>query len=206
MLGESKYITAQRILQKYFDALNKKYYENKLPTVILTIQKKGRKNVLGHFTPAQVWESGEEKKHEINLSAEAMKREFIEVITTLHHEMVHLYCHTNEIKDTSRSGTYHNKTFKAEAESKDLQIEYSKSIGWSITKASNEFKEFINSIRTNLDIFDICRRDFTNNEQVKKKKKQKYYKYSCLDCGGTVRGNKELKITCCDKQMVIEKK
>ena len=32
------------------------------------------------------------------------------------HEMVHYYCQINNIQDTSRGNTYHNKRFKEEAE------------------------------------------------------------------------------------------
>ncbi|MFP3427159.1 hypothetical protein, partial [Pseudoalteromonas sp. SIMBA_162] len=85
-------------LHKAFDFLNKAYYENKLPQVVIAIHPMGNSNANGWFTPAKLWSDGEEDKHEICITAETMNREAMDIMRTLHHEMIHLYCHENDIK------------------------------------------------------------------------------------------------------------
>lgn len=96
-------------LEEAFDVLNQKYFESALQRVAITIQSTPTAH--GHFTPWNSWEDSGELLKEINLGAESLKCPVVEVIATLLHEMVHYYCHVNGIKDTSRSGTYHNKKF-----------------------------------------------------------------------------------------------
>src|SRR5512136_341014 len=81
----------------------------RMPTV--TVQTRGRKAALGWYAYTG-W--GDGKGHnaaELNVSAEFTRRPAEEVLLTLVHEMVHQRAHEGEIKDTSRDGRYHNKTF-----------------------------------------------------------------------------------------------
>ena len=133
-------------LSKIFKALNEEYFNNELPTPIITIQSTPK--AYGHFTP---WEAYRIKAKdgtmsgavEINIGAGTMDRPIENVVSTLLHEMVHYYCYLNDIKDTSRGGQYHNKRFKTEAENRGLMIEYDPRIGWSITNPSEELLDFI---------------------------------------------------------------
>ena len=70
--------------------------------------------------------------------------------------MVHLYNQENNIKDTSRGNTYHNKRFKQEAEKRGLIIDYDQRIGWSITTLNDEAKQFIDE-NINKDVFTLTR-------------------------------------------------
>ena len=47
----------------------------------------------------------------------------------------------NEIADTCQKGRYHNKTFKAEAEARDLEIGYDRTVGYSHTNPTEAFKK-----------------------------------------------------------------
>lgn len=57
------------------------------------------------------------------------------------HEMVHLYCRENGIKETSRGGTYHNGKFKVEAEKRGLECFKYGQYGWN-TKPSEMLVEY----------------------------------------------------------------
>ena len=59
------------------------------------------------------------------------------------HEMVHYYCHTQGIKDTSRGNTYHNKRFKEEAEKRGLMISSAPHIGYSVTQPAPELEKLV---------------------------------------------------------------
>lgn len=132
----SETITALEVL---FDKLNGIYFEGKLPKPVITVQSSPK--AYGHCTTKQIWQSDDSVMYEINLSAEFINRPMANTAATLCHEMVHLYCLVNEIQDTCQKGRYHNKTFKAEAEARDLQIDYDRAIGYSITSPTEVFTD-----------------------------------------------------------------
>jgi len=102
-------------LNKIFNLCNARFFENALPKVVLTIQS--TPCAYGHITCSKVWKNEDgANRHEINIGAGTLARPIENIVATLVHEMVHLYCMENGIKDTSRGTTYHNKKFKQEAE------------------------------------------------------------------------------------------
>lgn len=120
------------------------------------------------------------------------------------HEMAHLYNLQNGIKDTTRSGTYHNKKFKETAELHGLQVEQVDKIGWSLTTATPQTKQWITD--------NIPIKQFGVYKQVAEKdpksggSKQSSRKYVCPRCGLIARLTKEAAIKCvdCDKVMIFE--
>lgn len=180
-------------LHKAFDLLNEKYYGGKLPQVVIAIRSQGKRvGVLGWFTPAKVWTDGKEDKHEIVITAETLNRPMMDIIQTLHHEMVHLYCHTNDIKDTSRNGAYHNKAFRDTAISvgfEHLNPKPDSKIGWSYITLTDATKAVIESWQLNGDVFSVARKSFGTGKD-KKKKKSNIIKWTCPDCGCILRSSK----------------
>ena len=198
-----KYIDELSVLQKAYKAFNKKYFGNQLEPVVITIQSDMK--AYGYYTTGKLWKTtdGEEKKdyHEINLSAETLKRHYYNTCATLLHEMVHHYCHVNGIKDTSRQGRYHNKDFKKIAEERGLIISYSSAIGWSVTEPSDGLKAYIDSLK--LD-FQKLYRD-TPVKEPTETTKSKVFKYKCPVCGMKVRTSKEhAHIQCMDCGVTLE--
>ena len=137
----TEYTRVSGYLNKIFSDLNETYFENALSKPVITIQSTPR--AYGHVTCGKVWESGEENRHELNIGAGTLRRPIEEIVATMLHEMVHLYCMANGIKDTSRGTVYHNKKFKEEAEKRDLKIEHHDRYGWTITSPSLELLDFI---------------------------------------------------------------
>ena len=109
-------------LEKLFRMLNEDMFEGQLETPIITIQSTPR--AYGHYSVSKIWTvNGEESKHEINIGAGQLDREIEYTVATLLHEMCHMYNDTVlNIQDCSRGGTYHNKQFKATAESVGLIV------------------------------------------------------------------------------------
>ena len=185
-------------LHKAFDCLNNAFYQGELPSVIITVQTKGKTNANGWFTPAKIWDDGTEQKHEINITAESLKREYIDIIRTLHHEMIHLYCHINDIKDVSRGNTYHNARFKKACEEHGFvynENSYDKKYGWSFAALSEETIETICAFDVDANVFKLHRAEtMVGDEQ--KKKKSNIIKWVC-GCGVIVRSSKDgLKLIC----------
>ena len=164
-------------LYRIFDLFNKKFFDNKLEYPIIIIQSK-RKNTLGTCSVNRVWKNKEtenkNEKYEITLSAEHLHRPIEELCGTLLHEMIHLYCSLNNIKDTSNNHVYHNKNFKAEAEKRGLIIEYAQSIGWSVTTLQPNTKDLIKTFEIKEDLFLYYRQSFS----VIKKLRIKYSELS----------------------------
>ena len=191
-------------LNKFFNIFNKELFDGELKDCVVTVQTNGRsKNTMGWFTVGKMWDSKTEEAgavHEINLAAEFLDRPSLEILVTLLHEMIHLYCQLNKIQDTSRNGRWHNKKFKQESEDRLMNVEKRDGIGWSRTTATEELEALINANMDEEDTFTIYRK---REAAGLSKPKQRIFKYECLLCGGKVRGSKELAIMCCDEEMEV---
>lgn len=113
-------------LESLFDILNRVYFDNALPKPVITVQSTPK--AYGHCSTKKIWKSESDGQYEINIGAEFLNRPSANTAATMCHEMVHLYCLVNEIQDTCQKGRYHNKTFKAEAEARDLEIGYDRTV------------------------------------------------------------------------------
>ena len=202
----------QEVLEKAFNILNKVYYNNELPPIVITLQSSPRTN--GHFTLGKVWRAEESHFNEINISVEHLDRPIENIMATLQHEMVHYYCDLHEISDVSHNGRYHNKYFKAEAEKRGLIISYQQYIGYSVTAPSEAFIEVLknNGIEKPSDINrdggvfigfggsdGIGGMNGTSGIEPKKiKPKSSTRKYKCLCCNNSFRATKDLNVLCMD--------
>jgi len=183
----SETITALEIL---FDKLNSIYFEDKLPRPVITVQSTPK--AYGHCTTKQIWASDNSAMYEINLGAEFINRPMANTAATVLHEMVHLYCLVNEIQDTCQKGRYHNKTFKMEAESRDLKIDYDRAIGYSITSPTEAFTSKLTASGFDMTI------KFARATPAKKasSEREKPRKYLCPTCGQKVRSTADLNLIC----------
>lgn len=183
-------------LEEAYAVLNRNYFNSALPMVMITIQSSLK--TFGHCTTKKIWASGEERYYELNLSAEHISRPIENVLATLVHEMVHIYCMENRIKDTSNHNRYHNKNFKEEAEKRDLKIDYAPSIGWSVT---NPTEAFIQNIKV-WGLYDACENyrlgAVMGGRNGKTRKPSSTRKYQCPQCGISVRATKDVNILCMD--------
>ena len=131
----TEYNRASGYLNKIFALLNEKYFESALSKPVITIQSTPK--AYGHVSVCDRWISDEKGRKELNIGAGTLNRPIEEIVATMLHEMVHIYCMDNGIQDTSRGYKYHNKHFKEQAEKRDLIIEHSQSYGWTITKPTD---------------------------------------------------------------------
>jgi SprT-like family. len=149
-----------------------------------------------------VWDINGEETYEIAISSEYLNRSFEEVVSTLMHEMVHLYNLAHGIKDVS--GTqYHNKRFRIEADKRGLVITYARVIGWSVTQLQDATKDWLSTVEVDKSVFDAVRKTPLGI----KKKAQKTYTYTCPMCEEKVLSkNPDLEIRCEDCQELFERK
>lgn len=215
-------LNATNELYRIFDALNENYFDGKLPKVVITIQSSVK--AYGHFSsdrwknkaeeneiiPDKEVEVAKDKKeiikyHEINIAAEHLKRNIYYLCATVQHEMIHLYCHINDIKDTSNGNVYHNKRFKREAELRGLYIDRAPTIGWSLTEPTEEFMDFVENIKVKKELFSFFRK-ISVKVPSEKDPSKKTTKYTCSGCGEAVRGPLGLNILCKDCNLTMEPK
>lgn len=178
-------------LEDIFDKLNTIYFEGKLPKPVITVQTTPK--AYGHCSTKKIWKAGEtEGMYEINLGAEYINRAKEETCATLLHEMVHLYCNENEISETCQKGRYHNKTFKAECEARDLEVEYDRANGYSHMIATETFKAKLTEAGVDLTV----RFARIMPKGKAKAERAKAHAYVCPICGQAVRTTSELTLTC----------
>ena len=215
----------QEVLEYGFEVLNRVYFNNELPPVVITIMSSPK--TYGHFTVGKVWKAEDSRYNEINISAEHLFRGIAYIMSTMQHELIHFYCQLNDIADTSQNGRYHNKNFKNEAEARGLIISYAQYIGYSVTTPSPEFIKVIqdNNIEKPLDINRDGFIGFTGtggggtggdngnngtggNDGSTGKRKTSTRKYKCPHCGNSFRATKDINVLCmdCNEQFVrVEK-
>ena len=191
MLSESS-----KFLEHAFDMLNDIYFNSELPNVVITIQSSPRTN--GHITTQKIWSGVDNCYYEINISAEHLNRPCEQVLATLVHEMVHLYCMERGIADTSKNGRYHNKRFKAECEKRDLHIEYAQYIGYSVTVPTENFIKILkmNNLICDLGFVRSTGETLPPTSGGNSRPKSSTRKYICPSCGISVRATKEVEIIC----------
>ena len=184
-------------------ALNKKFFGGELPPVIITIQSSPR--AYGHYTTWEnTWVGEGQGFHEINIGAETLDRDASEVLATLSHEMCHHYCAVNNIKDTSRGGTYHNKKFKEVAEGTGaILVDYDPRIGYSPTRPTEALIAFIEE--QGWTGVNLSRQSILGLPGGKGRGRSNgVRKYVCPNCHCSVRATKAVNIGCLDCGTVME--
>jgi ribosomal protein S27AE len=200
-----------------FRLLNKTYFNDELERPVIAILTDTTSGAYGWISVGKVWSSKDNAWfREINLCAEHLNRPVELVITTLAHEMCHLWNIQRGVQDTSRAGTYHNAQFKEVAEVRGLLVEKDTRYGYCITKPSLPFTELVKkSCRAGCFKLERMKtyRDGTpkvtktgadGREKTVTRTKQSSRKYVCSTCGVTVRATKDVNIICGDCGVTME--
>lgn len=195
-------------LEKIFRTINADSFGGVIEEPIITIQT--TPGAYGHVTVGKTWKRGEETRHELNIAADWLDRPIENVVTTMIHEMVHLYNIQNGIQDCSRGGSYHNRKFKTEAEKHMLKIDKDERYGWTITSPTDELLEYI--LLQGWEDLEMSRgvhfgfggvgggkaAGGSGGVQggVQKPKGSNSRKYVCPCCGAIVRATRDLELIC----------
>lgn len=200
-------------LEHIYNALNTDFFQDELPVPIITVQSKP--GTYGHCTTSKVWQRKDGGAYELNIAAEVLNYPIEETLDTMLHEMVHLYCRQNGIKEVSRGGKYHNKRFKAEAERRGLVCIPCGQYGWNTTP-SDKLVEYAlskgwNEIKIGRgSLPPIIRTGASGTAQTGAettgggKRPSSTRKLQCPKCGCSVRATKTVRIMCmdCMEQMI----
>lgn len=118
-------------LNMLYDKLNDLYFDGELIKADISISdsKRGKKHCATSYDP--LTESAGIVVH--------MTDDKTQLAVDLCHNMVHLFCMVNDIKETCQKGRYHNGAFHTEAEARDLHVIYDSANGWATTEATENF-------------------------------------------------------------------
>ena len=196
-------------LEKMFRAINADSFAGKLEEPIITIMS--TPGAYGHVTVSKVWRAKGSERYELNMAADWLERPIENVVSTLIHEMTHLYNMQMGIQDCSRGGTYHNKKFKEEAEKHMISIEKHEKYGWTLTSPTDALLEYIMEQGWgDIDMGRGCLFGLLGGKDTGKPgkgaqgsaggedepKKGSSRRYQCPSCKAIVRATKDLKIIC----------
>lgn len=194
-------------IEKMYNTINVDKFGGELPLPIITVQSKP--GTYGHCSTSKVWRRKDDDTYEMNIAAEALTAPIEEVIDTLIHEMIHLYCREHGIQEVSRGGMYHNGRFKALAEEKGLVCEKAGQYGWNTRGTGNDalveyaIEKGWNEIKIGREI--IGRHGINgsgtasgNAPTTGGKRPSSTRKLQCPKCGCSVRATKAVRIMCMD--------
>lgn len=204
----NNYRRTVQYLQRIYNLINIEYFNGELEEITLTVQESVRS--YGHVTVSSTWFTDDKAMKELNISANYLRRDITEVVTTLIHECAHIWNMQHDIKDTSNGYVYHNKRFKETAENLGkIKVDRSEKYGWTVSSPTEETLDFC--IRNGLQDIEIGRQDtysfggFTGgasgngeNENPKPKKPTSTRKYICPCCGNSFRATKDINVLCMD--------
>lgn len=210
----SNYQRTTNYLVKVFKAVNEYYFNGELETPTITVQS--TIGAYGHITTSKVWNNNGVATYELNIGAETLNRPIENVVATMIHESVHLYCMMNQIQDTSNRGVYHNKRFKKVAEEiGHLQVDRHDKYGWTITNPTEDtldfciaygFEDILIKRETNYSFKGLgLPKSGDGSELPKTVKPSSTRKYICPCCGNSFRATKNLNVMCmdCNEQFVL---
>jgi predicted metallopeptidase len=183
-------------LENLFDAFNKQLFSGRLHKPVITSSTKGkRSNALGWCTGKRIWKDNDndEGYYEINICAEHLNEDIMDICKVLIHEMVHLANLQDGVQDTSRSGTYHNELFKKTAERHGLIVKQVPVKGYTATFLTPKTAAYIESL--NLQDFNLRRLAVGQKGQ---KAKQSSRKLICPLCLTIIRATSRVNIRCGD--------
>jgi hypothetical protein len=168
-----------------------RYNHPEIPRVTVVLGAQGasrRGQVHGHFSPNS-W-SDEKSAHEIMLSGESLARGAVDTLGTLLHECAHAIANTRGIQDTSNSGRYHNRKFKAIGEEVGIELEDAPTLGWSLTTVPESTQErYADEIAALAEVLTTYRRPPAPKE--KKARKTTKFVIACECVGNEVTVSKQ---------------
>ncbi len=193
-----------------FAFFNKTLFSEKLPPCIITISSSGRQN--GHYQKkrficrkSEALDKNNQYKDEIALNPDSFDRDDIVILSTLVHEMVHLWQGT--FGEASRAA-YHNKQWGDKMEGlglmpSDTGLEGGKRTGQKMTHYIIYGGQFEERAKTYLNNFLL---DYRGQKTIKlsSPKKKSKVKSTCPECDLNAWAKPNTNLICGDCEVPLE--
>lgn len=184
--------------QKLFDVLNEKLFHDDVPHVILNFSRKSK--TYGFFSADRWHDATKDNTHEISLNPDMFNRDFKLVLSTLVHEMCHLWQHACGVP---ARGRYHNREWGMKMKEVGL---YPSSTG---QEGGKEVGDKVSHYIIDSGAYDTLYKELQNAKfpylstvddmvpgKPKKPRKNSKVKYMCPNCNINIWGKSRLDITC----------
>lgn len=179
-----------------FDHFNRELFAGNLPSVHLTFSRKAR--VKGFYAPNR-WKNSESTIHEISLNPDVMERPLSEIMSTLVHEMVHLW--QQEFGKPPSKG-YHDKQWANKMEAIGLMPSHDglpsgRRTGVSVTHyiiLGGAFEQALAKMPESCQLPWLANSPQTNKKTTHPRTDK--IKYTCQSCQSNVWGKSGLHILC----------
>lgn len=193
-------------LQFSYNYFNENLFNSELPQCLITCNRKNK--TLGYYSPYRFTDTDNSVIDEIAINPDYLNTPIKEILSTLTHEMCHLWVNFKEL-NTGRRG-FHNQAWADKMKSVGLQPIDIK----SGENADTGFKMSHKIIES--DVFDtVCDQlleeikfDLINVavEKEKKERKKTKWNYVCPGCEEVVSGKQELELYCkkCEMDFEVE--
>lgn len=196
LTSESPTTNQWKSYQLAFDHFNIGLFDGELPHCMLNFSR--HKNAYGFFAPRR-WENAEDSTDEISLNPDLLSRPMEETMSTLVHEMAHLWQFSF---GTPSRRSYHNREWARKMEEIGLTPSDTGRPGGK--KTGNRVSHYISETGKFAEVFANMPADyllpwksrFYGMSSTKKASQKSKRKYSCLNCGTNVWGKYDLKIIC----------
>lgn len=200
-----------KLLDDAYKFFNQKLFKNELPQVMIVLHR--RKNSYGYFHAERFAEKKLAGKvhewiDELALNPDDFERPDIAILSTLAHEMAHVWRHRCSEKEPSRGG-YHDKIWAKKMEEIGLMPsstgqEGGKKTGQKVSHyiiKAGKFETFCLQFLKNRSIKLSSFPMLTASASERKDK----LKYTCPSCGMNVWGKDQLNIQCgeCEERLEV---
>jgi hypothetical protein len=192
-------------LDRAYDELNARLFSAELPECLITLQRK--RGAYGYFCGGRFGNMDETRDHEIDeiaLNPQYMNlRDPLETLSTLAHEMVHLWQH-HKGKPTKTNP--HNREWGR----KMVEIGLppvgpgGKTTGRKVSHRIDPEGPFAEIIPSVLELVDLDGVGDVGMAMGPAVKSGRYVKYSCTKCRSAVRGKPGLDVRCGDHGRMVE--
>lgn len=227
---QSRELDFLQSLTAYF---KKELFNDDLPPFIITLEK--IRGAFGYATTRAIFKDNTLAYYQVAINFLLAKKNgnLEELADTLIHELIHLYCNKNNIKDVSNNGRYHNKDFKKLAEAKGLKTTQHKIYGFNTCGLKDDLKikiidEFTSKYDNDylLSLFDIKEQSAQEQRQAQQEqeeqegqdqeqaqqqaqqgpKSRNLQVYVCICCGMKVRAKNNARLLCldCNQELTIK--
>jgi predicted SprT family Zn-dependent metalloprotease len=194
-------------LEKAFDFYNKQLFSDTLKKIIITLQRKGK--TYGYFSPNRFQNKTDKKISidEIALNPDHFERNDELILSTLVHEMCHLWQsqHGEKYKPT----VYHNKEWVIKMEQVGLipsntGAEGGKKTGQCVSHYIDKNGLFKTVTDKMLSEYKLNWKSFQNPK--KEKAKTSKMKFTCSSCGQNAWAKESAQLKCgeCDIEMEVQ--
>lgn len=193
--------------QGLFDYFNRELFNGDLPPCMLNFSRRARSR--GFFVN-NIWTEGDDATtHEISLNPDCLDRPAADSISTLVHEMAHLW---QQAHGTPPRRAYHDRQWSAKMEAIGLMPSTTgeqggKKVGQKMTHYIIEGGPYLTAFqRMPAELLLPWKTNGQIGKETKGKKKSSKRKYTCPSCNANAWGKEGLAIVCgeCEEAFEME--